>query len=119
MSRTYRCRHLPRIEVRKQKITYHYDKDWKLSHKSLGLVQYKILKYTDGCNHRKAVVANASWHPWIHWWTRVNKAGIKRWYRTVGNRAFRHKIRQLLKDERMWEEVLPLREEYVDWWDLY
>lgn len=142
MSRTYRCRHLPKIEVKR-----HYVKrcckvvsqkpvlvepDWfnKLYFnakphivtkkeiiywRELEVDKFLVEKYVDGCHHRRNKTANASHHPWVKWWKR---SGIKKWYRTVGNRAYRHRVKQIIQSEQ-WEEGFPSRKEYIDWWDLY
>ena len=105
MSRTYRCRHLPKLLVKKwsKDRTYQY---------------VRILKYFDGARKGPKTVANASWHPWVKWWKRAN-AGVKRYYRRVGNKALRAEVRRRLKDETKWDDSMPLVKDYVDWWDLY
>ncbi len=62
-------------------------------------------------------------HPWVNW-CHICSAhkSVKKWYRQQAYRRMRRRTRQLLTTyfNRDPDSILmPLRNEYIDWWDVY
>lgn len=131
MSRTYRLRHLPRVDnsplkygdaqyfkTHNEKVKAYLDTvdpdrklDWR--------VRWDLEKQYE---QEHPAPIGAMWdHPWVGYG--VVRSGLKKWYRTTGNRRIRRPLPQLmgkwahLGDD--FEDRLPVRNDGWSTWDLW
>ena len=96
MSRTYRCRHLPRLPGTGAKLiessVYHRFKDEDYPHRWMYRMG-QVPRRTDV--NAGAPVEHFGNHPWVRWYMVVK---TKSWYKANGNRKIRRQLQNLLRE---------------------